>query len=121
MNGKEIYAILSNQSKNENLAKFTAILKDEMNDETLAVGTHIILHDLEFLNDCKDSDKLEERIIEEAEYADQYAGLWFNEHEWMEGDDGELPKAEDDGLRWVGFSDLFITLEQVAKSYSEAK
>ena len=121
MNGNEIYDVLSNESKNQNLARFTDILKDEMNDETLAVGTHIILHDLFLLKDCKDSSDLEERVLGEAEHNDQYAELEWNECEWTEDDNGELPEAEGEGLRWVGFTDLMVTLEQVAKSYSEEK
>jgi len=121
MNGQEIYDILSNQSHNQNLARFTDILKDEMNSETLIVGTHLIINDMNLLKTCKDGSDLEDIILGEAEHNDQYAGLEWNEHEWMEGDDGELPDAEGEGLRWVGFTDLFVTLEAVAKSYSEEK
>ena len=121
MNGKKISTILHNQSHNQNLARFTDILKDEMNDETLKVGVQLLLHDLVLLKTCKNGSDLEEIIIGEAEYNDQYAGLEWNEDEWIENEDGELPDAEGEGLRWVGFTDLFVTLEAVAKSYSEEK
>ena len=120
MNGQEIYDVLSNQGYNDIIARFTDILKDEMNGETPLVATYLIVRDMDTLIGCNNGSDLEEVIIGKAEAWGQYAGLDWDESEWMEGDDGELP-CVDDGLRWVAFTDMYITLEQVAKSYSEDK
>jgi hypothetical protein len=117
MNGNEIYEILSNQEHNENVARFTDILRDEMNGETPLVATFILVRDMEALQGCKDGSELEKVIIDKASAWGQYAGLPYYEEEWTFDEEGVAESVADDGLQWVAFTDIFLTLEQVAKSY----
>ena len=111
MNGNEIYDILANQEHNENVARFTDILRDEMNGETPLVATYLVVRDMESLQGCENGSDLEKVIIDKAQAWGQYAGLPYFEEDFEEG------SCPDDGLSWVGFEDLFLTLEKVAKSY----
>ena len=117
MNGNEIYEILSNQDHNENVARFTDILRDEMNGETPLVATYLLVRDMEALQGCKDGSDLEKVIIDKAKAWGQYAGLPYFDEEWNFDEEGVAESLADDGLPWVAFTDMFITLEKVAKSY----
>ena len=120
--GSEIYDILANKEHNENVARFTNLLRDEMNGETLVVGTYIIVRDLGAIISATGPTMadmgfcLEKRILDNASAWSQYAGFPYDEDEWELNDNGELPPVED-GLRWVGFTDIMATLNQVADSY----
>jgi hypothetical protein len=117
MNGTQIYDILSNQEHNENVARFTNILREEMNGETLVAGTFLLVRDMESLQGCKDGSDLEKVILDKAQAWEQYGGMPYYEEEWNFDEEGVAESLADDGLPWVAFTDLFLTLEKVAKSY----
>ena len=117
MNGTQIYDILSNQEHNENVARFTNLLREEANGETLLAGTFLLVRDMEALQGCKDGSDLEKDIVSKAEAWGQYGGMPYYEEEWDFDEEGVAEVVADDGLTWVGFDDLFLTLEKVANSY----
>jgi hypothetical protein len=117
MNGNKIYDILSNQGYNDIIARFTDILREEMNGETPLVATFLLVRDMESLRGCENGTDLEKVIIDKAQAWGQYAGLPYIEEEWNLDDEGVAEELSDDGLVWVGFEDLYLTLEKVAKSY----
>jgi hypothetical protein len=117
MNGNEIYDILSNHEHNENVARFTDILRDEMNGETPLVATFILIRDMEVLQGCKNGSELEKVIIDKAQAWGQYAGMPYIDEEWNLDEEGVAESLADDGLPWVGFDDIFLTFEKIAKSY----
>lgn len=117
MNGNEIYNIISNYTYNDIIARFTDILREEMNGETPLVATYLVVRDMESLQGCENGSDLEKIIIDKAQAWGQYAGLPYIEEEWNFDEDGVAESVADDGLPWVGFEDLFLTLEKVAKSY----
>ena len=123
--GSEIYDILANKEYNENVARFANILRDEMNSETLMVGVHILLLDLEVIISLVGptiSDLgygLEQVVLDKARANGSYAGIEYHSSDWEVDEEGEYVDGVDDGLRWVGFTDIMATLNQVADSYVE--
>lgn len=111
MNGNEIFDIIASEGYNDIVARFTDALREEMNGETLVVGTYLIVRDMDALRGCENGSDLKKVIIDKAEAWGQYAGLPYDE------EDFEEDACPDDGLTWVAFEDLFLTLEKVAKSY----
>ena len=117
MNGTQIYDILSNQEHNENVARFTNLLREEANGETLLAGTFLLVRDMEALQGCENGSDLEKDILSKAEAWGQYGGMPYYEEEWNFDEEGVAEVVADDGLPWVGFDDLFLSLEKVAMSY----
>jgi hypothetical protein len=115
--GSEIFDILYAQETNDIVYRFTERLRYEMNPETTVVGVYMISFDLNKLIGTSPIDnELESKIIEYAKENGHYAGIRYEPSDWEEDDNGELPLV-DDGLRWVGFSDIMTTLNEVASSY----
>ena len=120
--GSEIYDILANNEYNENVARFTNLLRNESNGETIIVGTYLLVRELELIMSVTGptiSDLglgLEKPVLERAEHLGQIGGIPFDDFEWEKDDDGELPHV-DEGLRWVGFIDIIDAFNKVADSY----
>ena len=116
---KSLFDKLWGQDAIANFAVFGGIVSEsiggdgELNEETLLVGSYILLRDVGVLVGVKDGQGLRQSVIDHAKLNGEFAGINYNPAELLDEDDENF-ESSDEGLAWVAYEDLWHLLEKVA-------
>lgn len=107
--------INTSEGLNSVLYKFTEIMKDDENEDTLRMGLFILMNDRAILTGCNSGEDLEKKVLTRAEKNGSYASMDYDTNDFLDSDHEEAT-CPDDGLAWVAFEDLWAALTKLAET-----
>ena len=83
--------------------------------ETLVLLTYLVANDLWMIEKANDSKELETIILSTAKMNGQYAGMNYDQAEFLNPDDENF-QPSDDGLSWVCFNEAWDILKGISET-----